>query len=152
MPVIEAQCASTLVPHDHRHINHDRMICRSIPTATHRTLIGACAAPKAVIINSVAYCELCDMDREFCEHGLLERRTQAAAVGGQLLVSPQGKVHFSGCPHKGDDPDYRRWATLDMPRAWERPGNGERLVGTGGGRPDLVARARCQDCVSHGPW
>jgi hypothetical protein len=24
MPVIEAQCASILVPHDHRHINHDR--------------------------------------------------------------------------------------------------------------------------------
>jgi len=22
MPVIEAQCASILVPHDHRHINH----------------------------------------------------------------------------------------------------------------------------------
>jgi hypothetical protein len=26
--------------------NHDRMICCSIPTATHRTLIGACAAPR----------------------------------------------------------------------------------------------------------
>jgi hypothetical protein len=25
MPVIEAQCASILVPHDHRHINHERM-------------------------------------------------------------------------------------------------------------------------------
>ncbi len=25
MPVIEAQCASILVPHDHRHINQDRM-------------------------------------------------------------------------------------------------------------------------------
>jgi len=24
MPVIEAQCASILVPHDHRHINHVR--------------------------------------------------------------------------------------------------------------------------------
>jgi hypothetical protein len=24
MPVIEAQCASILVPHDHRHINHKR--------------------------------------------------------------------------------------------------------------------------------
>ena len=23
MPVIEAQCASILVPHDHRHINHE---------------------------------------------------------------------------------------------------------------------------------
>jgi hypothetical protein len=25
MPVIEAQRASILVPHDHRHINHERM-------------------------------------------------------------------------------------------------------------------------------
>jgi hypothetical protein len=25
MPVIEAQCASILVPHDHRHINHERL-------------------------------------------------------------------------------------------------------------------------------
>jgi hypothetical protein len=24
MQVIEAQCASILVPHDHRHINHER--------------------------------------------------------------------------------------------------------------------------------
>jgi hypothetical protein len=28
MPVIEAQCASILVPHDHRHINHERTSCR----------------------------------------------------------------------------------------------------------------------------
>jgi hypothetical protein len=27
MPVIEAQCASILVPHDHRHINHVRRWC-----------------------------------------------------------------------------------------------------------------------------
>jgi hypothetical protein len=26
MPVIEAQCASILVPHDHRHIRHIRQI------------------------------------------------------------------------------------------------------------------------------
>ena len=26
MPVIEAQCASILVPHDHRHINHESEI------------------------------------------------------------------------------------------------------------------------------
>lgn len=26
MPVIEAQCASILVPHDHRHINHVRTV------------------------------------------------------------------------------------------------------------------------------
>jgi hypothetical protein len=29
MPVIEAQCASILVPHDHRHINQIRIpVCR----------------------------------------------------------------------------------------------------------------------------
>jgi hypothetical protein len=23
-----------------------------------------------------------------------------------LLISPSGKAHFPGCPHKGGDPDY----------------------------------------------
>src|SRR5580693_973482 len=34
MPVIEAQRASILVPHDHRHINHDRVTTVSDPTAS----------------------------------------------------------------------------------------------------------------------
>ena len=29
MPVIEAQCASILVPHDHRHINHESEFLRT---------------------------------------------------------------------------------------------------------------------------
>jgi len=33
MPVIEAQRASILVPHDHRHINHERMYFRVMGTA-----------------------------------------------------------------------------------------------------------------------
>jgi len=100
----------------------------------------------------MAYCELCEMDRESCPHGLAERRTAAAAAAGRLLISPSGMAHFPGCPHKGDDPDYSRWAKLDAPRAWERLGNGEHLQATGGKRLDLVARSRCEDCVSHGPW
>jgi len=35
MPVIEAQCASILVPHDHRHINHDSAL-PAVPTLTTR--------------------------------------------------------------------------------------------------------------------
>jgi hypothetical protein len=105
-----------------------------------------------VIMHSMAYCELCEMDRESCEHGLMERRRAATAVAGELLISPNGVAHFPGCPHKGDDPDYRLWATLDTPRAWQRLGNGEQVQATGGERPDLVAVSRCQDCLSHGPW
>ena len=105
-----------------------------------------------VIMRSMAYCELCEMDREFCEHGLGERRRAATASAGELRISPRGMAHFPGCSHKGDDQDYTRWATLDLPRAWERLGNGEQLQATGGDRPVLVARSRCQDCVSHGPW
>jgi hypothetical protein len=100
----------------------------------------------------MAYCELCDIDRDFCEHGLAERRTNAATLSRELLVSPKGMVHFPGCPHKGDDPDYSRWASLDTPRAWERLGNDEQLQATGGQRRSLIARTRCRHCVDHGPW
>lgn len=98
------------------------------------------------------YCELCDMDREFCVHGLAQRQRNAAVAAGELLISPNGMAHFWGCPHKGDDRDYSRWAKLSLPRAWERLGNGEHLQATGGERPDLTAMTRCQDCVDHGPW
>jgi hypothetical protein len=75
----------------------------------------------------VAYCDLCEMDREFCEHGLAERRRDAAAIVAKLLISPNGIAHFPGCPHKGDHQDYRKWAELDTARAWERLSNGEQL-------------------------
>jgi hypothetical protein len=95
---------------------------------------------------------LCDMDREFCEHGLAERRRNAAATASGLLISPNGIAHFAGCPHKGDHDDYSRWAELNASRAWERLGNGEQLKATGGLNPGLTATDRCKDCVSHGPW
>ena len=44
----------------------------------------------------MAFCELCDMDREFCEHGLAERRTYAVAITRHLLISPNGMAHFPG--------------------------------------------------------
>jgi hypothetical protein len=92
------------------------------------------------------------MDRDSCEHGLAERRRAASASASTLLISPTSMAHFPQCPHKGDDPDYSLWAELDMPRAWERLGNGEQLPATGGSRRELVAIARYQDCVDHGPW
>ena len=67
-----------------------------------------------------------------------------------MLISPRGVAHFAGCLHKGGDLDYTKWATLRLPRAWERLGNGEILPATGGQRPNLVAKTRCKDCVSHG--
>jgi hypothetical protein len=83
---------------------------------------------------------------------LTERHRAASTTPVMLLISPSGMAHFPGCPHKGDDPDYDRWAELDAPGGWTRLGHGEHIRATGGNRPDLVAAARCRDCVEHGPW
>ena len=106
----------------------------------------------SAIIESVAYCDLCDMNRDYCEHGLAERRATGSGRASGLLISPAGMAHFRGCPHKGDDADYSDWAELDVLEAWERLGNGEHLGATGGARPDRIAISRCRDCVNHGPW
>ena len=91
--------------------------------------------PVHVIMNGVADRDLCEMDRGFCEHGLAERRRNAATIVVELLISPSGIAHFPGRPHKGDHQDDSRWAKLNAPRAWERLGNGEQLRATGGQRP-----------------
>jgi hypothetical protein len=103
-------------------------------------------------MDGVAHCELCEMDLAYCEHGLAARRQSASTAVVRLLISPNGMAHFPGCPHKGDDPDYARWAELDTTGAWARLGNGEHFRATGGRRPDLIAETRCRDCVEHGPW
>ncbi len=84
--------------------------------------------------------------------GMVPANRRAAVAGGEVLISRRGVAHFAGCPHKGGDPDYSKWATLSQPLAWERLGNGEKLPATGGQQPGLVARSRCKDCVNHGPW
>jgi hypothetical protein len=54
----------------------------------------------SVIMRCMAYCDLCDMDREFCEHGLADRRRNVVANVSKLLISPNGIAHFPGCPPK----------------------------------------------------
>jgi len=67
----------------------------------------------SVIMRCMAYCDLCDMNREFCEHGLADRRRNVVASVSKLLISPNGIAHFPGCPHEGDHQDYRKWADLE---------------------------------------
>jgi hypothetical protein len=99
----------------------------------------------------MAICELCDLERDFCEHGLADRRESGAKQVRKLLISPTNTAHFPGCPHK-DDPDFSQWGALDVENAWTRLGNGEHLAATGGARADRIATRRCDDCVAHGPW
>lgn len=88
-----------------------------------------------------------------CEHGLAARRASEGSKARLLLVSPTSQAHFPGCHHKGDDPDVTKWGEIvDVPDAWTRLGNGERIPANGGARPDRVATDRCRDCVYHGPW
>jgi hypothetical protein len=100
----------------------------------------------------MAYCDLCEMNRDYCEHGLQDSRRAFMAAADELLIAPNGVGHFPAAGTRVDDPDYSRWAKLDMPRAWERLGNGERLQATGGEQPKLIAESRCQDCESDSPW
>lgn len=99
-------------------------------------------------------CDLCDLRRTECVHGLAARRPPAPAPEhtGPLLISPTNMAHFPGCGHKEGDPDFSEWAELDTPNAWTRLGNGERLQATGGARPDRIASTRCKTCEGHGPW
>jgi hypothetical protein len=62
------------------------------------------------------------MDRAYGEHGLTERRRQRPLGASRLLISLAGMAHLPQCPHRGDDPDYSRWAEFDASRAWERLG------------------------------
>ena len=94
-------------------------------------------------MKGMAFCDLCEMDREFCEHGLAERRQNAAATASGLLISPKGVAHFAGCPHKGDHQDYRRWADPRATRAGKRRKR-EQLRATGGQSPGQAATDRCR--------
>jgi hypothetical protein len=49
-------------------------------------------------MGGVAYCDLCEMDRSYCVHGLEDRRQAASFNAAVRLVSPHGMAHFSGCP------------------------------------------------------
>ena len=116
------------------------------PVAARRVTIRAFSA----IMDTIAYCERCETDRAYCEHGLAERPRERARP--MLLISPNDMAHFPNCHTRGDDSDYRRWAELNTPDAWARLGNGGHLRATGGAHPDLIAETRCRDCVEHGPW
>lgn len=99
----------------------------------------------------MVWCELCDLERAMCVHGLRAEQTARERRAG-LLISPRGIAHFDGCPHKGDDPDYSKWGRLSDDNSWQRLGNGESIETVDSSGRELVATARCSDCVDHGPW
>lgn len=99
----------------------------------------------------MTWCELCDLDRMMCMHGLADRQN-ASERTADLLISPRGMAHFDGCPHKGDDPDYEKWGRVSEPLAWQRLGNGDHIVTADSRGRLLTAASRCSDCVAHGPW
>ena len=96
-------------------------------------------------------CELCDLELDQCPHGR-QQQLRASAHVALVLISPRGVAHLAGCPHKGDDLDYSQWGEADAPGSWASLGQGGTLVATGGGRPGLIAKKRCADCLNHGVW
>ena len=86
------------------------------------------------MLNDMACCEPCDMNREFCEHGLVERHRNGTAIARELLISPMGMAHFPGCPIRATirttaaGPSLTRHA---LGSAW----NGEQLQAAGGACP-----------------
>jgi hypothetical protein len=50
MPVIEAQCASILVPHDHRHLNQKRTFAQNATMYEHT---GRLAVRQAIAITAM---------------------------------------------------------------------------------------------------
>lgn len=60
------------------------------PSRSFDRWIQASFTPICGIMNDVTYCDLCDMDREFCGHGLAQRRRNVTATSKELLISPTG--------------------------------------------------------------
>ena len=89
--------------------------------------------------KDVAICPLCDLELDWCVHGLQATQKERAS-SAMLLISPRGMAHFAGCPHKGDDDDLTLWAKLEAPVAWSRLGSGEKIPATGGQPPELWPR------------
>lgn len=48
------------------------------------------------MLNDMARCEPCDMNREFCEHGLVERHRNGTAIARELLIFPDGHGPLPG--------------------------------------------------------
>jgi len=99
----------------------------------------------------MVWCELCDLDRSTCIHGLRDRQW-ARERRAVLLISPRGMARFDGCPHKGDDPDFEKWGRLAGDDVWQRLANGEAIPTVDSSGRRLVATSRCSDCLDHGPW
>lgn len=99
-------------------------------------------------------CEICEMERDWCVHGLADRKThqQPTHVTDELLVSPAGLAHLDGgngttaCEHKVVGDFQRRGALIGIKDAWQRLSNNEHIKCNGGARTDLVATRLCSTC------
>ena len=64
-----------------------------------------------------------------------------------ILISPKGVAHLSGCQHLPDYPWLTppKWGWVSDPSLWTRIGNGHTLQATAGNL-ERVATRRCADC------
>lgn len=107
-------------------------------------------------------CEICELPITQCRHGLAEKK-RASLVDAMVRVSPNNVAHLDGCPHKGDDMDYKGWGEIHESGAWQHlcstvPPEDKGLsvvadlVTTHGDVIGLEITHICWDCREHGYW
>jgi hypothetical protein len=99
--------------------------------------------------SDIAWCELHQMEN--CDHLTVPARNPARFETAMVRISPRGMAHFDGCSHKGDDPDYSRWAELRTPRAWADIRNGDITSVTRDDGVAIKVTGLCRDCDDSGP-
>ena len=107
MPVIEAQCASILVPHDHRHINHERSSGTVRPAQDLSAGTAIAAAVRGGSWVTVARSDYGQLEGSYsrCRHTLGNRRSRSL----WQTVSTDGVSRLSAAVRPSAAPVFVCW-------------------------------------------